>query len=47
MKSYFNFACAVAAAALLIGCAGSKEMQHAEGLRRHPDWPRIRAAAEL
>ena len=47
MKSFFNFACAVAAAALLIGCAGSKEMQHAEGLRRHPDWPRIRAAAEL
>jgi len=32
--------------ALLLGCAGSREVQRIDALRRDPGWPAIRTAAE-
>jgi hypothetical protein len=29
------------------GCAGNRRLQHIESLRQEPDWPKIRAAAEI
>jgi hypothetical protein len=47
MKIHLSITCAVVAVMLLAGCAGSKQLQHQESLRRDRDWPKIRAAAEL
>jgi len=30
----------------VVGCAGSRELQRVDALRRDPSWPLIRAAAE-
>jgi len=32
---------------LATGCAGNRRLQHIEVLRQDPDWPKIRAAAEM
>jgi hypothetical protein len=32
---------------LLAGCASNKEFERADALRREPEWPAIRAAAEM
>jgi hypothetical protein len=31
----------------IVGCAGSRELQHVDALRRDPSWPVIRAKAEV
>jgi hypothetical protein len=47
MKIYAVIGYFSLSAVLVVGCAGNKEFRGVDALRRHPDWPRIRATAEL
>src|SRR6266404_4251058 len=47
MKTYAAFGSVTLALVLFGGCASNKELQRVDALRRHPYWPRVRAAAEL
>jgi hypothetical protein len=47
MKLSICLGCIATTAVLLAGCANTGELQRLDALRRDPDWPRIRTAAEL
>ena len=43
--NHFRFL--ICLAVIATGCAGNRELQRIDALRRDPAWPKIRAAAEM